>query len=143
MLKKKAFFAGPLANASTPLLGTHYKGAACPMPDGKELDSSCVPSIYQALQARVAAGSAAATTRYSGGCSPLDCATGKGGGETLGFKCFLTGCPPRTIDEAVAVAKDSTHVVIVVGITGLESEGTAGDRTSIDLPAVRRKQKHF
>eukprot|EP01044_Picomonas_judraskeda_P000755 COSAG03_NODE_36_length_17658_cov_56.766900_12_plen_394_part_00 len=127
---------GPLANASTPLLGTHYKGAACPMPGGRELDSSCVPSIYTELRAR--ATDHQAIVRYSAGCSPLDCRSGKGGGETLGFKCSLAGCPSTAIAEAVALAKDSTHVVIVVGITGLESEGTGGDRTSIDLPLGQR-----
>ena len=48
---------GPLGNESTPLLGTHYKGAACPGPAGKaspERDRSCVRTLLQELTARAA-----------------------------------------------------------------------------------------
>jgi beta-glucosidase len=56
----------------------------------------------------------------------------------IGFKCELLPCTKATIAHAVAVAKQSTHVVIALGITGLESEGSGGDRVSIDLPADQR-----
>ena len=127
---------GPLANTSTPLLGTHYKGAACSNLDNStgNLDDTCVQTVYQALAARAGPG----TVHYGGGCRDPICAPGKAGGETVGYKCILTGCPEKDIADAVAVAKESTHVVIVLGITGMESEGKGGDRTSIDLPAEQR-----
>jgi beta-glucosidase len=53
-------------------------------------------------------------------------------------KCALQQCTPAAIAAAIAVAKESTHVVVALGITGLEKEGEKGDRTSIDLPDDQR-----
>eukprot|EP00656_Telonema_subtile_P020199 TRINITY_DN21355_c0_g1_i4.p1 TRINITY_DN21355_c0_g1~~TRINITY_DN21355_c0_g1_i4.p1 ORF type:complete len:380 (-),score=49.07 TRINITY_DN21355_c0_g1_i4:315-1454(-) len=115
---------GPLANATTPLLGTHYKGAACPLLDGQE-DDSCVPTVYAELKAQAEP----ATVRFGGGCPAPTC---------VGHNCKLVPCTAQAIASAVAVVNKSTHVVLVLGITGTEHEGTNGDRTSIDLPADQR-----
>merc|ERR1712216_437097 len=128
---------GPLANATTPLLGTHYKGAACPGlhgQKGKEDDAACVRTIYQELQAQAPASNA----QYGAGCQPVQCGSTAGHGDGASYKCKLAPCTDATIAAAVALAKRSTHVVLVLGITGLESEGTGGDRHSIDLPADQR-----
>ena len=90
---------GPLANATTPLLGTHYKGAACPMPGGKEDDASCVRTVLQELTAK--ASGAGAQVVHGGGCAAPAC---------LGYSCVLLGCSPRMITHAVAVAKAATQV---------------------------------
>jgi beta-glucosidase len=57
-------------------------------------------------------------------------------------KCNLLPCTADTIKAAVAVAKEATHVVVALGITGLEKEGVKGDRTSIDLPSDQRALAH-
>jgi beta-glucosidase-like glycosyl hydrolase len=122
---------GPLANATTAIMGTHYKGAACPGVNGRsggsEDDTSCVKTLLQELTTKAAT----ASVSYGGGCAPVSC-TG------IPSKCALQPCTQKAIAAAVAVAKESTHVVVALGISGLEKEGEDGDRASIDLPDDQR-----
>eukprot|EP00039_Didymoeca_costata_P012074 m.172780 g.172780 ORF g.172780 m.172780 type:complete len:496 (+) comp15376_c0_seq11:1035-2522(+) len=108
---KKLAIIGPLASDPTPMMGTHYKGYACPNNDLK-----CVPSILDSI-------------------GIINNATSRG---SIVYEegCDVDKGNDRKIKDAVEAAQDADAVVLVLGITG-EQEHEGMDRTSIDLPAVQ------
>lgn len=101
---------GPLADSPTAMMGTHWKGAACP---GDEKSLACVDSIAMAI-----------TTANIGGNTTVLTGSGVDSGTDA--------------DRAAAVAAAATAdtVVLVLGITSAQ-EKEAHDRTNIDLPACQ------
>lgn len=122
---------GPLANLSYPMLGTHFKGGACPddasspdeklvgaaQPSSPDGNLACIPTPYAALAAINNAAQGGSTTYVQG--------TGITGGSD--------GIP-----QAVEAAGNADRIVLVLGITSAE-ETEQNDRTSIDLPAVQHQ----
>lgn len=101
---------GPHGNASSDLMGNHYKGYACP---GDSND--CIVTPLEGFTAANRGG----TTTYAPGCGINEQI--KGG-----------------VEAAVEMAKGSDAVVLMLGINrGVASENH--DRTSIDLPAPQHE----
>ena len=98
---------GPHANATAALVG-NYLGQLC-----ADNTLNCVLSPFAALSAANA-----------------------GGATAMAAGCALTGADKSHFAAAVALARASDVVVLVLGIDG-SIEGEGMDRTSIDLPQIQ------
>ena len=109
-LGTKVAVIGPLGDNPVPLLGTHYKGYACP-----EDTHDCLVSVFGAVGA---------------------INNGSGGATSYAKGCELERDSPDDLAAAMAAAKAADVVVLVLGIDG-SMENEAHDRTSIDLPLAQ------
>lgn len=97
-------FCRPLSNDSKTMLGTHWKGYACP-----DDSLACVPSILQAITT----GNVAGTTTWAQGCDVTD-GTNQTISQASAISPFLMRIPPSSPMDHFMVPNHPSQLVSLI-----------------------------